>query len=405
MTIDSLDNDYPSLNDFYEWHKNEACKNLYLSIDAPLSKLPRVIIHLIGAGLLCFPGVNRVVYAAEKRLYPNNQIYPKKIKDQNIPDEKKNHLKGLKISDEKKNILKNLESKLRESIIGQDAAIKKVSRAIKTSLIKLNPQRPDGVFLFVGPTGVGKTELAQAIAKQCSDGVIRRFDMSEYKYEGDINKLIGCASGFVGYQDGGTLTKALIKDPTSVILLDELEKANPQVLDVLLQIFDAGRITSSLQKTVDCSKAIFIMTSNLGSMAAATSSKDEREGIYKIALQRGLKPEFINRIDQILYFNPIDDKEDFRNIVLLKMDKYKSEIERQLSLNKDTILWTEDVIDFFAREGISPEYGVRPLERLIQTTLGDLIVNAILSNQTNEGHIKFKVQDDQIVIEQLDLTP
>lgn len=393
MTIEELSIIDPSIGDIYEWHKEEASKAL--SLYAPLA-WPAGIVHLTGATLLWFPGVNQVIYTISK------QCFLKKGSESSIVNRSVNHLF---ISPQERERLNNLESTLRERVIGQDTVIQKVCNAIRTSILNLNQRRPRGVFLFLGPTGVGKTELAKAIGENWLDknNVMHQFDMSEYKDIFHINNLIGAPPGLIGYDDGGSLTKALQKNPKTVILFEEIEKAHPEVLDILLQIFDQGRITTANGTILDCSQALFIMTSNLGANVFS-SSKKEQEDVLDKELRKHLRPEFINRIGEILYFNPIDNEEIFRKIVLSKIYKFKSEMDRRLCYSV-TISWSEDVIDFFIKKGFSPTYGIRPLERLIQRTLHTLTTHALLNDEiVHEGQMIFKVQDDQIILEHVNST-
>ncbi|HEX4839068.1 MAG TPA: AAA family ATPase [Rhabdochlamydiaceae bacterium] len=292
--------------------------------------------------------------------------------------------------------LMNLEKVLGESVIGQPFAIQAVSEAIRRSRAGLSdPNRPVGVFLFVGPTGVGKTELAKALARQLfnQEEAMIRLDMSEYMEKHTISKLIGSPPGYVGYDEGGQLTEAIRRRPYSVILLDEIEKAHPDVFNILLQIFDDGRLTDSKGRTVNCKNALFIMTSNLGSSELLTqlrSKQIQKEEILKFLepiLQNHFRPEFLNRLDDILPFLPLQEK-DMEAIAAIQLKSVKHRLaEKEIKLQ-----WTH-VLAHLAEKGYDPIYGARPLKRLIQNEVVNMLSSAllqgrILPNQTVELKMK-----------------
>ncbi len=197
------------------------------------------------------------------------------------------------------------------------------------------------------------------------------------------------------------MTNVLIKNPDGIFLFDEIEKAHPEILDILLQRFDAGRITDASGKVVNCSKTIFVMTSNVSGNAYDLPKK-ERQPVLDMAVKRAFSPEFLNRIEEILYFNPLEDAAVFKKIVFSKVDLFKQKIEENL-LTLLTLSWDDEVIVFLAREGLSPEYGARPLERLIAKSMETLVINAVLNSHIIEGsHLHFKVQGDQIILEILE---
>ncbi len=280
----------------------------------------------------------------------------------------------------------HLEKNLEERVVGQPLAIQAVSQAIRRSRAGLSdPNRPLGVFLFVGPTGVGKTELVKALSAQLFDkeDAIVRLDMSEYMEKHSVSRLIGAPPGYVGYEEGGQLTEALRRRPYSVVLLDELEKAHPDVFNILLQIFDEGRITDSKGRKVNCKNALFIMTSNLGSdlllkklEGKKSLLKEELLDILEPILRSTFKPEFLNRLDEILPFVPLQLK-DMEKIVVLQLGKVKERLtERQIALS-----WEEPVIEYLAEEGYDPIFGARPLKRLIQRDIVNLFATAILEDK------------------------
>ncbi|MBI3236614.1 MAG: AAA family ATPase [Chlamydiales bacterium] len=290
--------------------------------------------------------------------------------------------------------LLHLESALSEKVVGQSFAIQAVSEAVRRSRAGLNdPSRPMGVFLFIGPTGVGKTELAKALADQLfnQEEAIIRIDMSEYMEKHSVSKLIGSPPGYIGYEEGGQLTEALRRRPYAIVLFDEIEKAHPDVFNILLQIFDDGRITDSKGRVVNCKNALFIMTSNLGSEQLLENIRSQEKGwtkeaIYKIIepiLKAHFRPEFLNRLDDILPFLPLQEK-DMEKIVLIQLKK----ISKRLLDKRISVDWNPAVIHHLAGEGYDPFYGARPLKRLIQQKVVNLLSNALL-----EGKIK---EDSQI---------
>lgn len=276
----------------------------------------------------------------------------------------------------------HLEKHLEKRVVGQPLAIQAVSEAIRRSRAGLSdPQRPIGVFLFIGPTGVGKTELVKALAEQLFDreDAIIRLDMSEYMEKHSVSRLVGSPPGYVGYEEGGQLTEALRRRPYSVVLFDELEKAHPDVFNILLQIFDEGRLTDSKGRKINCKNALFIMTSNLGSdllLKKPAGTKEELLRIVDPILKATFRPEFLNRLDEILPFLPLK-LEDMESIVTLQLKRVASRLEeRQINLK-----WDPKVVHHLAEEGYDPSFGARPLKRLIQQEVVNLFATAILENK------------------------
>lgn len=283
--------------------------------------------------------------------------------------------------------LLHLEKELEKRVVGQDLAVTSISEAIRRSRSGLSdPNRPIGAFLFVGPTGVGKTELAKALAEQLfnQEEALVRLDMSEYMEKHSISKLIGSPPGYVGYEEGGQLTEALRRRPYAVVLLDEIEKAHHDVFNILLQIFDDGRLTDSKGRTVNCKNALFIMTSNLGSdqlleYIEKNRSKISKESILSVLdpiLKVHFRPEFLNRLDDILPFLPLR-KEDMQKIVLIQLDY----IVRRLKDRDIGLDWTKEVVAHLAEEGYDPLFGARPLKRLIQQDIVNLLSVGILEGK------------------------
>ena len=279
--------------------------------------------------------------------------------------------------------LLHLEDILHRRVIGQDEAVTKVSDAILRSRAGIrDPKRPIGSFLFLGPTGVGKTELAKALAEALFDDEhnIVRIDMSEYMEKYSVSRLIGAPPGYVGYEEGGQLTEAVRRRPYSVVLFDEVEKAHPDVFNVLLQVLDDGRITDSQGRTVDFKNTIIILTSNLGSDLILEGigengeiSEEARDGVTQL-LRRSFRPEFVNRLDEIVFYKPLT-KENIRGIVdLLVADLQKRMAQRQL-----TVTLTDAAKDYLIAKGYDPIYGARPLKRLIQTEVETLLARWIIA--------------------------
>lgn len=283
--------------------------------------------------------------------------------------------------------LLHLESELEKRVVGQDLAITAISEAIRRSRSGLSdPGRPMGAFLCMGPTGVGKTELAKALAEQLfsQEDALIRLDMSEYMEKHSVSKLIGSPPGYVGYDEGGQLTEALRRRPYSVVLFDEIEKANHDVFNILLQIFDDGRITDSKGRTVNCKNALFLMTSNLGSdqllekmeHTKGTISKETLMAILEPIIKAHFRPEFINRLDDILPFLPLR-KEDMQKIVTIQLDR----LVKRLHDKNIKLTWTKEVVARLAEDGYDPFFGARPLKRLIQNEIVNMLSKAILEGK------------------------
>lgn len=305
--------------------------------------------------------------------------------------------------------LLRLEKVIGKSVVGQPFAIRTVSEAIRRARSGLSdPNRPIGAFLFVGPTGVGKTELAKALARELFDQeeAIIRLDMSEYMEKHSVSKLIGSPPGYVGYDEGGAFTQALRERPYSVVLLDEVEKAHMDVFNILLQVFDDGRITDSKGRTINCKNALFIMTSNLGSAALLEALKKkpsmDTEAILKVLepeLSSHFRPEFLNRLDEIIPFLPLE-KKDMESIVELQLKR-----TTQLLEDKDIELsWEGKVLHFLSDRGYDPAFGARPLKRLIQKEVVNLLADSLLANRVQPGSkqtLSFDKAQDKIVLKEL----
>lgn len=283
--------------------------------------------------------------------------------------------------------LLQMEEKLSERVIGQEEAVRSVSAAIKRARSGLqDPRRPLGSFIFLGPTGVGKTELAKTLTEFLFDDekAMVRIDMSEYMEKHSVAKLIGAPPGYVGYEEGGQLTEAIRRRPYSVILLDEIEKAHPEVFDILLQILDDGRLTDSKGRTVDFRNTVIIMTSNLGSQLIQSLISNPELMRKKVleAVRSYFKPEFLNRIDDIIIFKPLT-KEVFYKIVDLRLEEVQ-----KILLSKDIKLeFTQELREKIVEMGFDPQYGARPLRRVIQKTIQDPLAIEMISGRIREGNI------------------
>ena len=300
--------------------------------------------------------------------------------------------------------LLHLEKELGKRVVGQVFAIEAVSEAIRRSRAGLNdPSRPVGVFLFIGPTGVGKTELAKALAEQLfnQEEAIIRLDMSEYMEKHSVAKLIGSPPGYVGYEEGGQLTEALRRRPYAVVLFDEIEKAHHDVFNILLQIFDDGRITDSKGRTVNCKNALFIMTSNLGSDLLLEKirsqptgwTKEEVLAIVDPVLKMHFRPEFFNRLDEILPFLPLQEQ-DMEKIALIQLNRVAVRLlERGIKLQ-----WEKSVLAYLAKKGYDPLYGARPLKRLIQQEVVNLLSTAILKGEIkNDSKMMLTLGEGEVI--------
>ncbi|HEX4019451.1 MAG TPA: ATP-dependent chaperone ClpB [Frankiaceae bacterium] len=281
--------------------------------------------------------------------------------------------------------LLRMESVLGEHVVGQDTAVRAVSDAVRRARAGVaDPDRPTGSFLFLGPTGVGKTELAKALADFLFDDprAMVRIDMSEYAEKHTVSRLIGAPPGYVGYESGGQLTEAVRRRPYTVVLLDEVEKAHPDVFDVLLQVLDDGRLTDGQGRTVDFRNVILILTSNLGSafITDPTLSPEQRRDAVMAAVRGSFKPEFVNRLDDVLVFDQLG-LEELTRIVEVQLEQ----LAKRLADRRLTLRVSDDAKRWLAERGFDPVYGARPLRRLVQTAVGDSLAKALLAGEIREG--------------------
>ena len=281
--------------------------------------------------------------------------------------------------------LLHMEDYLGKRVIGQKVAIAAVSDAVRRSRAGISdPNRPTGSFLFLGPTGVGKTELAKALADFLFDDekAMVRIDMSEYMEKASVSRLIGAAPGYVGYEQGGQLTEAVRRRPYSVVLFDEVEKANPEIFDVLLQVLDDGRLTDGQGRTVDFKNTILIMTSNLGSQFLVNEDMDAdaKKKAVMDAVHMNFKPEFLNRLDDIVMFHPLT-REELGGIVDIQV----AGVSQRLTDRRITLDVTDSAREWLANTGYDPAYGARPLRRLVQTEVGDQLARMLLAGKVHDG--------------------
>ena len=305
--------------------------------------------------------------------------------------------------------LARLEKELHKRVIGQDEAVKSVAQAVKRGRIGLkDPNRPIGSFLFLGPTGVGKTELSKALAEAVfgSEQAMIRVDMSEYMEKHSVSKLIGSPPGYVGYDEGGQLSEKVRRNPYSVLLFDEIEKAHPDVFNILLQVLDDGHITDAHGRKVDFKQTIIIMTSNAGAQSIIEpkklgfmSNQDEKQDYDRMKsgvmeeVRRLFKPEFLNRIDEIMVFHPLN-KSHIKKIVNIMLKKLEKRCREQLEIE---LKITESVREFLAESGFDSKYGARPLRRAIQTKLEDPMANALLEGRIKRGEtVRIQLRQKEI---------
>ena len=294
------------------------------------------------------------------------------------------HIPVSRLQEGEREKLVKLEEHLHQRVVGQDEAIKAVANAVRRARAGLqDPNRPLGSFLFLGPTGVGKTELSRALAEFLFDdeNAMIRIDMSEYMEKHTVARLIGAPPGYVGYEEGGQLSEAVRRKPYSVVLFDEIEKANPDVFNVLLQVLDDGRITDGQGRTVDFKNTVIIMTSNIGSQyITGEESKEARSRLVTDALRAHFRPEFLNRVDEIIIFDRLTE-DDLKKIVEIQLRRLSKRLEQQ----KITLKLSDSAKELLAREGYDPVYGARPLRRTIQKEILDPLSIDILEGKVREG--------------------
>ena len=295
--------------------------------------------------------------------------------------------------------LLRMEEELGKRVIGQEEAVRAVSDAVRRTRAGIaDPDRPTGSFLFLGPTGVGKTELAKALAEFLFDDerAMIRIDMSEYSEKHSVARLVGAPPGYVGYEEGGQLTEAVRRRPYSLVLLDEVEKAHPEVFDILLQVLDDGRLTDGQGRTVDFRNTILVLTSNMGSQFLIDLSVpyEQRQEQVMAVVRQSFKPEFLNRLDDVVMFQPLD-RTELAQIVDLQVQA----LDERLASRRISLEVTPDARTWLADHGFDPIYGARPLRRLVQKEIGDQLARAILSGEVRDGDsVTVDVLDDGLVL-------
>lgn len=298
--------------------------------------------------------------------------------------------------------LLHLESELGKRLIGQTDAVSAVADAVRRTRAGISdPNRPTGSFLFLGPTGVGKTELAKALAEFLFDDerAMVRIDMSEYAEKHSVARLVGAPPGYVGYEQGGQLTEAVRRRPYSVVLLDEVEKAHPEVFDVLLQVLDDGRLTDGQGRTVDFRNVILILTSNLGSQFLIDDQLDWEQKQQRVieTVERSFRPEFVNRLDEMVVFKPLSENELAR-IVDLSIDR----LQQRLGDRRLTLGVTPEARAWLAHRGYDPHYGARPLRRLIQRSVEDQLARTLLAGEVRDGDtVRVDLDGDKLRLEKM----
>ncbi|HNO40671.1 MAG TPA: AAA family ATPase, partial [Marmoricola sp.] len=291
--------------------------------------------------------------------------------------------------------LLRMEEVLGERLIGQQAAVRAVSDAVRRARAGIaDPDRPTGSFLFLGPTGVGKTELAKSLADFLYDDerAIVRIDMSEYSEKHSVARLVGAPPGYVGYDEGGQLTEAVRRRPYSVVLLDEVEKAHPEVFDILLQVLDDGRLTDGQGRTVDFRNTLLILTSNLGStfLVDQTLEQDKKHDAVLAVVRQHFKPEFLNRLDEVVMFEALT-KDELGHIVDLQL----AALDKRLGARRITLTVTDAARKWLAEEGFDPAYGARPLRRLVQTSIGDPLARLLISGEVgDDDRVRIDLNED-----------
>ena len=307
------------------------------------------------------------------------------------------------LTEEERERLLRLEQQLHERVVGQEEAVDAVAEAIRRARAGLSdPNRPIGSFLFLGPTGVGKTELARTLAEALfgEEAAMVRIDMSEFQERHTVSRLVGAPPGYVGYEEAGQLTENVRRRPYSVLLLDEIEKAHPDVFNILLQILDDGRLTDSQGRTVDFKQTVIIMTSNLGAEriqahARRNESFDELKGDMEQILKRSLRPEFINRIDEIIVFRALT-REQTADIAALLLER----TERRLKAQDVEVEFSDEAVEFLAEEGFDPEFGARPLRRTIQRRVDNPLSRMLLNGSLEPGHrVTVGAEDGELIFE------
>jgi len=300
------------------------------------------------------------------------------------------------VSSDDKSLLENIEQDLKLGVFGQDSAVESLSTAIKLSRSGLSPEdKPMGAFLFAGPTGVGKTEICKQLARIMGVKLLR-FDMSEYMERHSVSKLIGSPPGYVGYDEGGLLTEAVNSNPYTVLLLDEVEKAHPDIFNLLLQVMDNGKLTDANGREVDFRNVILVMTSNVGAQSVQRASigfNEQNHSLdYEGELKKAFTPEFRNRLSEVIYFNSLDE-----DTIIYVVNKFLFELEEALESKNVSIIVSESARKWFAKHGYDAQMGARPMARLVEQQIRKPLADELLFGKlTNGGTVKVGVKKDKI---------
>ena len=348
------------------------------------------------------PELEEQIQLSENASKKETQLVRNKVTSEEVAEivAKWTHIPVTKMLESEKEKLLHLESALHQRVIGQGEAVSAVANAIRRSRSGLSdPNRPIGSFLFLGPTGVGKTEICKALASFMFDTeeAMVRIDMSEFMEKHSVARLIGAPPGYVGYEEGGYLTEAVRRKPYSVVLLDEAEKAHPDVFNILLQVLDDGRLTDGQGRTVDFRNTVIVMTSNLGShiIQEKTAAGDDYEAVKNAVMKvvgEHFRPEFINRIDETVVFHPLNHEQisAIAKIQIARLQKRLQEKDIKLEVS-------DDALAFLAKAGYDPVFGARPLKRSLQQNLENLLAQDLLKGEFAPGDtIKVSLQDNKV---------
>lgn len=403
--LEALKKQQKALNDEWQKQKNEhdQLNQLKKKLEEYQSQVDRFQMdgEFLKASKLLYseiPNIKNQIESLEKTFAKDNYLIHDSVTANDVSEviSKTTGIPLDKLMENEKTKLVNLKNELAKRVKGQDQAIQVVADAIIRARAGINdPNRPIGSFLFLGPTGVGKTELAKALAFALFDSekAMVRFDMSEFMEKHSVSKLIGAPPGYVGYENAGELTEAIRRRPYSVILLDEIEKAHPDVLNLFLQVLDDGQLRDSQGREVNFKNTIIIMTSNIGGSLILENKKDEAIN----ELNKYMKKEFINRIDEVVVFNPLDQK-----ILQDIINKFLNDLKLRLNNNDLKVEFSKDLNQLIIKNAYDPVYGARPIKRFIQKEIESLIAMQIVENKLNKNHpILIDVKKDKIIIKQL----
>jgi ATP-dependent Clp protease ATP-binding subunit ClpB len=407
--IDLLDREFSDLEEIWKSEKAAVQDSSHIKEELERARMELETAHrasdLARASELQYgriPELEKQLASADQAETQEMQLLRNKVSEEEIAEvvSKWTGIPVSKMLEGERDKLLRMEEELQARVIGQSEAVKVVSNAVRRSRAGLSdPNRPNGSFLFLGPTGVGKTELTKSLANFLfdTDEAMVRIDMSEFMEKHSVARLIGAPPGYVGYEEGGYLTEAVRRKPYSVILLDEVEKAHPDVFNVLLQVLDDGRLTDGQGRTVDFRNTVIVMTSNLGSQMIQEMSGEENYAAMKAAVMETVgghfRPEFINRIDDVVVFHPLG-REEIRVIAGLQIDILRDRLlERDISLEL-----TDAALDMIGEAGFDPVYGARPLKRAIQSQLENPLAQEILAGRFGPGStVKVDAEGEQLV--------